>query len=78
MENCLTLEELIAIVEAKRELQSNQNRFLAGIQGIDLGNNSKETSSFDDIQRKAKAALSGVSEDKYQAAVMGFEYESDD
>jgi len=36
LEECLTFEELTAIINALREKEARENRFMAAIQGIDL------------------------------------------
>jgi hypothetical protein len=40
LEESLSMPELVAILNAAREVQDRKNTFAAAIQGIDLGNNS--------------------------------------
>lgn len=39
LEECLTFEELTAIINALRDKEARENRFMAAIQGIDLDEN---------------------------------------
>ena len=47
LEECLTFEELTAIINALREKEARENRFMAAIQGIDLDEDSPSSSQKD-------------------------------
>lgn len=66
MEECLTLQELNVLVEQARKREERQNKFLAAIQGIDLGEDEEESDlpTVDDIKRKAEAIRLGISEEE--------------
>ena len=51
MENNLTIEELLKILDAAREKETNQRKFMAQLQGINLD---------DDNEPEDVAGLSGV------------------
>jgi len=44
LEECLTFEELTAIINALRDKEARENRFMAAIQGIDLDEDSTSSS----------------------------------
>ena len=48
------MPELVQIFKSKQKAESENRKFLAGIQGIDLGKDeAEEGPSFEDIKRKA-------------------------
>ena len=48
------MPELVQTFKSKQKTESEKRKFLAGIQGIDLGEEEKEEGpTFDDIRRKA-------------------------
>lgn len=63
MEDSLSIPELTAILAAKRKDDHENRKFLAALQGVDLddGNDSKKTSSFQDI--KARVFSGGQAKD---------------
>ena len=44
LEECLTFEELTAIINALREKETRENRFMAALQGVDLDEESTSSS----------------------------------
>lgn len=78
MEDNLTLEELNLLLEMKRRQEDEDRKFLAGVNGIDLDKNSDEETSFEEIKRKADAALAGMTEEEYFFDIVGIEVESDE
>jgi hypothetical protein len=49
LEECLTFEELTAIINALREKEARENKFMAAIQGIDLDEESTSASGQRDL-----------------------------
>lgn len=66
----------MAILSAAREKESRQNRFLAAIQGIDLGDEkNKAKEKFDEVRTRAEAKLTGRSQDEIEFDALGLEIE---
>lgn len=40
LEECLTVKEVFLLLESQRELRENERKFLAALQGVDLGGKS--------------------------------------
>ncbi len=54
LESSLSMQELMATLEAKREDDYNTKKFLAAIQGVDLDNNKQDaTNKWEDMKAKA-------------------------
>jgi hypothetical protein len=54
LESSLSMQELMATLEYKREEDYNNKKFLAAIQGVDLDKNNKDTSNkWEDMKAKA-------------------------
>ena len=54
MEDSLSMPELIQTFKSMQKSESEKRKFLASIQGIELdGGEQEETSSFEDVRRKA-------------------------
>ena len=72
LESSISLPELTAILEAKREEDYNNKKFLAAIQGVDLdtqsGNKTKEEDPWARVQARALARARGLDPDKATAA----------
>lgn len=62
LEESLSLDELLATLNATRKRRDNEHRFLAAIQGVDLdaepGGGGQRT--FEDIQREAELRAQGI------------------
>jgi len=77
MEDNLSLDELIAILDAHREDQYQRNKFLAAIQGIDLeGENNKD--KVEEIKLRVRARQAGMHEDDLEVMEVGFGIEEED
>jgi hypothetical protein len=76
MEETLTLDELTLLVDETYKSEDRERRFLAALQGINLDEESD--AKFDDVKRRADAALAGVSEEEYVFDLIGIEVEDDD
>ena len=76
----LSLPELEAILDAERERQYNQNKFLAALKGIDLDANAAKSAQerFEEVVEAAYAQLEGVSEEEYTFGQLGWGVEEED
>ena len=82
IEEALTLDELMLLYSTIHESLTSDRKFAASLKGIDLDKNDSnqaESSSFDDVKRRAEAKLRGVTEDQlsFAEAGMGFEEEAE-
>ena len=59
LETNLSLEELIAILDAKRKKDYEDKKFLAAIQGVDLDENSGENEDVTTLQNPSRASKEG-------------------
>lgn len=75
IESHLTREELSVLLEKGRDYKEENMRFMAALQGIDIGNS--KASSFDDVKKRAQARISGMSDEQYELAGM-FSFEEED
>lgn len=78
MEDCLTLDELYLLIEAKQRADHDERKFLAALKGIDLDEETNSTSEFEALQIKAQAELAGKSTQEYVFDMIGIEIEDDD
>lgn len=63
MEECLTLQELNALVEGSQKREKRHNEFMAAIQGIDITEDEQPeegVKSFEEIKREAEAIRRGI------------------
>jgi len=80
MELKLSLPELEAILEAIRKQEHRNRKFAAALKGINLdGEEQTEQPTFEEIERKARATLAGISEEQTFLfdVGMGFEIEEE-
>ena len=77
MEDCLTLDELYLLVDAKHRAEHEHRKFLAALKGIDLDEETKN-SEFEETQLMAQAELAGKSKQEYVFDMIGIEIEDDD
>ena len=77
MEEALTLDELMLIVNSLRKKEQSDREFAAAIRGIDIRDNSEEDaeSAFERIKRQAEADLQGKTEDEVLFAELGIDVE---
>lgn len=75
----LTLNELEMIIDASREKEYRQNKFLAALKGIDLDAPAKEDikERFDRAKMRAEARLTGKSAEELELDSLGIEVETD-
>ena len=81
MELNLSLPELVAILDAERERQHNQNRFMASLKGIDLDKTAATETAEERVERiknRVAAQLSGQSVDEYEFGTMGMGFEEEE
>lgn len=79
LEESLSLPEIRAILDASREREHRQNRFLASLQGIDLDDGADSAKEkFEEVQRRANAKLTGRSETEQEFDVFGLEIETEE
>lgn len=77
MEDTITLDELYKYAEEIQEAEHRRNKFAAALKGIDIDEGKKDE-AFEEIKRKAQAALAGKSEQEHVFDIIGIEYEDDD
>lgn len=80
IEEALTLDELMLLYSTIHESLTSDRKFAASLKGIDLDKNDSnqaESSSFDDVKRRAEARLQGVTEDQLSFAEAGFGFEEE-
>ncbi len=77
LEECLTIEELVQIIEADRDAEYRSFRFSASLKGIDLdAEQSKgQPSKFQEIQDRVAAEAAGMSEETYKLSKVGISVE---
>jgi hypothetical protein len=61
LEMHITLEELTLLLDAAREREHRQNRFMAALKGIDIDKDNDIQDRFNEVQRRAEARLTGKS-----------------
>lgn len=81
LEECLSLPELQAILDASREAEHRRNKFQAALKGVDLDEGTKQETedAFERVQRRAQARLRGISEEEVDkladADMFGLDFE---
>lgn len=80
MENNLSLAELEAILEAAREAQYRQNKFLAALKGIDLESTAATTAEdkVQQVKNRVAAKLAGVDPEIYELGTLGLGVEEEE
>ncbi len=66
LEDHLTREEIVKMLEKAREKKYDDQRFAASLKGIDLDEG--RATEFDEIKRRAEAKAQGLSEEQYELA----------
>jgi hypothetical protein len=76
LEEHISLDELEAMLDTAREIERDNAKFLAGLQGIDLDKNSakSEEERFNEVRRRAAAKNAGVSEEVIEFAEIGISF----
>lgn len=72
IEESLTLDELMLLYGTITDKINEDRKFAASLKGIDLGGGEEESSSFEEVQRRAQAELAGRSSDELAFGDMGF------
>ena len=76
LEESITISELNAILDAAREQQEREWKFMASIQGVEWGGSeAKEEDPVERAKRRAAAENAGISEDQLDFADLGIEVE---
>lgn len=79
METNLTLAELEALLESKRDQEFNEKKFMAALKGVDLdGPKNENVPSFEDIKNRAAAKTKGISQEALEFSQIGIAFEGDD
>jgi hypothetical protein len=52
LETCLSMPELVATLQASRELSYNDKKFMAGLQGVDLDKESGKTDEWEEMKAR--------------------------
>jgi hypothetical protein len=79
MEIYLSIPELEAILQAAREREYARNKFTAALKGIDLDSETGQSAEelFDEVEARAKAKLSGMSQNQYEFGQLGIGVEEE-
>ena len=80
MEDSISLEELIHLLDASREKENRFRKFYAAFKGVDLENqtNEEEVSDFAKTRMAADAAMAGMSEEQYVFTMIGIDVDIDE
>ena len=77
LEDNLTMEELLLILDTAREQRDNHNKFLAAINQIDLDKaNGPDEDPVERAKIKAAAELAGKNPEQYELEMLGFDFET--
>jgi hypothetical protein len=60
LESSLCMQELSAILEAKREADYEEKKFLAAIQGVDIEANAEKKDKWEEMKARVAAKVSGI------------------
>lgn len=74
------MPELQAMLEAKREQEHREHKFLAALKGIDLDEGQKQSAQerFDEVQRRVEAKLTGKDKRQLDLDVFAFDFEEEE
>jgi len=77
LEMHINLNELEVILEAAREREHRNMKFMAAIQGIDIDKDNKEQAAakFDEVQQRVQARLQGKSVEQLEYDELGLDVE---
>ena len=80
LENHINLNELSVILEAARERDYRNQKFMAAIQGIDIDKGAKEDAKakFEQIETRVQARLQGRSVEELEYDELGLDVEIED
>ena len=76
LEDNLTLGELEILLSKAREVEHDRQRFAASLKGIDLDKGDEESAEerFERVKRRAQAKLAGMSEEQFEFAEIGIQF----
>lgn len=80
LEMTINLDELRMILDAARERDYRNQKFMAAIQGIDIDKGAKDSAKerFDAVQQRVQARLQGKSEEQLEYDALGLDVEIED
>ena len=80
LEEFVSLTELEAMLEKAREIEHDRQRFMAGLQGIDLDKASAKSAEerFEEVRIRAAAKAAGISEEKMGFAQIGIAFDNEE
>lgn len=80
LEESLTLEEVIVLLDSFREQRHDEKRFMAGLQGHDIGPYGAGATKdrFEDVKRRAALRAGGVDPDKLELGSIGIAFENEE
>lgn len=77
MEDNLSISELNAILAASRKVEFGRQKFAAALKGIQLDDETSETTTFEEVEARAKAKAAGMSLEEYEFADLGIAVETE-
>lgn len=78
LEEHVTMPELEAMLTAAREIDYQNRKFQAAMKGVDLDASTKSSSTFEEIEQRARAKAMGMDEDEMALTELGFQVTSED
>lgn len=74
LEEHVTINELERMLTAARKIEHEARKFHAAIKGINLDENNASTSSFEEVQERARAKAAGKSPEELSLEEVGIAY----
>lgn len=75
LEENVGLDELNLILKAAHKKEHRRNRFMAALKGHNI-DEPENTTSFEDVQRRAEAKLAGKDVEELEFADLGIDFET--
>lgn len=76
IEEALSINELMHILDAFRDLEKQRYKFQAALQGVDLDKHDQDAeTSFEAVKRRAEAKVRGISEEQLEFEQIGIAME---
>ena len=77
LEKHINIDELRVILDAAREREHRNQRFMAAIQGIDIDKDKKDSAkeAFDRVNQKVQAQLQGKTQEELEYDELGLDVE---
>jgi hypothetical protein len=76
LEENLCIDELNALLDAMRRAERRREVFQAALKGIDLNEDEKK-STFEEVEKRAKAKLAGVTPEELELGEIGISIETE-